>query len=56
LSQAYAALQTEYIELKNQQDTVSKYQQAGLMYDPIMGTGADGLDMFQLQDTTGFSL
>jgi AP-1-like factor len=55
LSQAYAALQSENMDLKNQQQTTHQLQQACLMYDPIIGVGTNDLDMFQYRDSPGYS-
>lgn len=56
LSQAYAALQAEYIKLKNEQDTAVHYQQAGLNFDPTMGTASSDMDLFLYNDTSGYTL
>jgi AP-1-like factor len=57
LGQAYAALQAEYIKLKNEQDTTAQLQrQGGLNFDPTMAASAADMDLFLYNDNTGYAM
>ncbi|RYO97610.1 hypothetical protein DL764_007284 [Monosporascus ibericus] len=54
LTQAYAALQAEYMKLKSEQGTANQFQQAGLTYDPIIA--AAEMDMYLYNDASGYTV
>ncbi|KAL7622984.1 hypothetical protein AAE478_006663 [Parahypoxylon ruwenzoriense] len=56
LSQAYSNLQEEYIRLKREQETASRYQQAGLVYDPSMSSATGDIDLFLYNGPSSYSI
>lgn len=56
LSQAYTALQTEYIKLKSEQDTTNHFQQTALAYDPSVGASTADLDLYLYPDASGYGV
>ncbi|KAI1850566.1 hypothetical protein JX265_004276 [Neoarthrinium moseri] len=61
LSQAYTALQTEYLKLKNEQDlATAQYHAVDLNFDPTMGTAAPvdrvDMDMYLCNDTSVYTM